>query len=134
MLSLLPTVKVFLAPEGVDMRKSFDGLTCLARDVIGQNPLSGHLFVFCNRRRNRVKVLFWDGTGLWVCAKRLEKGTFAWPDAPSEGASSVELSAGELALILGGFDLREATKRGNWWRPPSPPTEARVLEPEAAAV
>lgn len=128
MLTCPPSVKIFLAPVGTDMRKGFDGLTEAARDVIGRDPLSGHLFVFTNRRRNRVKILFWDGSGLWVCAKRLEKGTFAWPEV-EVGRSSVELRSEELALLLGGLDLRQVARR-DWWRrtPPAEQAEPRMLE------
>lgn len=105
-------VRVFLAPGVTDMRKSFNGLYALVRGVFQENPLSGHLFVFSNRRRDRLKILYWDGTGLWVCAKRLEKGTFRWPD-PDE--KSVELSRSELNLLLAGIDLRDCSKR-RWLR------------------
>jgi transposase len=115
MLSIPPSVKVFVVLGGTDMRNSFDGLSGAVQQAIGQDPLSGHLFVFANKRRNRVKILFWDGSGLWVCAKRLEKGTFSWPSQLPVGQSSVELSSDELTLILGGFDLRETTRRP-WYR------------------
>lgn len=114
MLTMPPTVRVYLAPGATDMRKSFDGLMHLARQAIGQDPLSGHLFAFCNRGKNRLKILFWDGSGLWVLAKRLEKGTFQWPRA-AEGQTSVQLTSQELALILDGVDLSEAVRRP-WWR------------------
>jgi transposase len=117
-LSLPSTVKVFLATGTTDMRKGFDGLAAAAQETIGQDVLSGYMFVFANRRRTRLKILFWDGSGLWVCAKRLERGTFAWPAPPPEGLESVELSARELALLLEGIDLRE-TRRRNWWRGPA---------------
>lgn len=118
MLSFPATVKVFLATGDTDMRKGFDGLAGAVREVIGQDVLSGYLFVFANRRRTRLKVVFWDGSGLWVCAKRLERGTFAWPAPPPAGPRGVELSARELALLLEGVDLRETTRRG-WWRRPA---------------
>jgi transposase len=117
-LSFPSTVKVFLATDGTDMRKGFDALAGAVREVIGQDVLSGYLFVFANRRHTRLKVVFWDGSGLWVCAKRLERGTFAWPAPPTTGQRSVELSARELALLLEGVDLRETTRR-RWWRGPS---------------
>jgi len=68
------------------MRKGFDGLYGRVRDVLGCDPLSGHLFLFANARRSRLKVLLFDGSGLWICAKRLEKGRFAWPEASREAA------------------------------------------------
>jgi transposase len=71
--------KIYVAVEAVDMHKGFDGLYGAVRDQLGQDPLSGHLFLFSNRTRTRIKALVWDGSGLWVCAKRLEKGCFHWP-------------------------------------------------------
>jgi len=111
-LTLPPSVKVFLAAGPTDMRKSFDGLSGLVQSVLAQDPLSGHLFVFCNRRRDRLKVLYFDGSGLWVFAKRLEKGTFAWPAAG--GDACVAMRASELALLLGGLDLAR-TRRRRWY-------------------
>ncbi len=118
MLTLPPTVRVFLAAGATDMRKAFDTLAAVVRGTLGGDPLSGHLFVFCNRRRDRLKILHFDGSGLWVSAKRLEKGTFSWPgaDAPAAG---VELRAGELALLLGGIDLRAARRRAWYDRRPA---------------
>ena len=69
--------RIYLAVAATDMRKSFEGLSGLIREKLSQEPLSGHLFLFCNQPRNRLKVVFWDGHGLWVCAKRLEKGRFS---------------------------------------------------------
>ena len=80
MLTLSPRTRVFLAPGATDMRKSFDTLTAIVSETLKEDPLSGHLFVFSNRPRTRVKVLLWDGSGL-VMAKRLEKGTFFWPNS-----------------------------------------------------
>ena len=114
MFSLPPSVQIFLASGPTDMRKSFNGLEAAARQVIRRDPLSGHLFVFCNRRRNRLKILLFDGTGFWVLAKRLEKGTFMWPSA-SEGSQSVDMRADELMLLLAGIDLRESEHRP-WYR------------------
>ena len=84
------------------MRKSFEGLHGLVRDRLSCDPLSGHVFLFSNAQRNRLKLLFWDGSGLWVCAKRLEKGRFRWPEAEGE-ESKVALSHEELTLLLGGI-------------------------------
>jgi transposase len=81
-------------------------------------PLSGHLFLFCNAQRNRLKVLVWDGSGLWVCAKRLEKGRFAWPQS-GDAEGKVVLSHEELSLLLGGIDLAK-TKHKRWYRKASP--------------
>ena len=81
MLSLASTLRIFLAVEPADMRKGFDGLSQLVRDRIAQDPLSGHLYVFRNRRRDRIKILYWDRDGLALWYKRLEKGTFRFPEA-----------------------------------------------------
>ena len=104
MFGLGPATKIFLAIHAVDMRKGFDGLYGVVRDRLGHDPLSGHLFLFSNRSRTRLKVLVWDGTGLWVCSKRLEKGCFRWPSEDAE-ASSIGMRAEELAMLLNGLDL-----------------------------
>src|SRR5215210_515539 len=96
------------------MRKGFEGLYGLVRDHLGQDPLSGHLFLFTNRGRTRVKALLWDGSGLWVCAKRPEKGRFHWPAA--ENGHSVLMRAEELTMLLNGLDLAQARPRRNWFR------------------
>src|SRR5258708_15851318 len=72
--------RIYLAAGATDMRKGFEGLYGMARDRLLCDPLSGHVFLFANAQRNRLKLLFWDGIGLWVCAKRLEKGRFHWPE------------------------------------------------------
>src|SRR4029077_6710546 len=79
-----PATRIYLAVGSTDMRKGFEGLYGLVRDQLGLDPCSGHLCLFCNKERSRMKVLFWDGSGLWVCAKRLEKGRFSWPLEHSE--------------------------------------------------
>lgn len=96
------------------MRKSFEGLFGLVRDRLECDPLSGHVFLFSNAQRNRLKLLFWDGSGLWVCAKRLEKGRFRWPEI-EPGRASITLTQEELALLLGGIDLSQTRQRG-WYR------------------
>ena len=101
---------MFVALSPVDMRRSFNGLFALVQSVLGQDPLSGHLFVFSNRRRNRVKILYWDGSGLWVCAKRLERGTFGWPTGEGSGCC---LRPEHLALLLHGMEGRD---RPRWYR------------------
>ena len=85
MLSWTPATRVFVAVAPVDLRQSFNGLTSCVQTVLAEDPCSGHLFVFTNRRRNRLRLLWWDGSGLWVCAKRLERGSFGWP--AGEGVS-----------------------------------------------
>src|SRR5690625_6515225 len=96
-------VRVFLAPGVTDMRKSFNGLFALVRRDFREDPLTGHLFVFSNRRRDRLKILYWDGSGLWGCAKRLEGGTFRWPHANDK---PIELPRCEVSVLLGGSDSR----------------------------
>lgn len=113
-----PATRIYLAAGATDMRKGFDGLYGLVRDRLECEPLSGHLFVFANAQRNRLKVLYWDGSGLWVCAKRLEKGRFRWPEAAG-GEVKVVLSHEDLALLLGGIDLAW-TKRRRWYRKVTP--------------
>ena len=105
--------KVYVAAGATDMRKGFEGLHGIVRDQLGCDPLSGHLFLFANAKRTRLKVLLWDGTGLWVCAKQLQKGRFRWPEAG--GASRITMSHEELSLLLHGIDLRQATRR-EWYR------------------
>jgi transposase len=105
--------KIFIAVEAIDMRKGFEGLYGLVRDYLEQDPLSGHLFLFTNRTRTRLKALVWDGSGLWVCAKRLEKGRFHWPQV--EHARSVTMRPEELAMLVNGLDVRH-TKQRNWYR------------------
>ena len=115
MFGLGPATKVFVGVEPTDMRKSFEGLYGLVRDTMGKDPLSGHLFLFANKTRTRLKILFWDGSGLWVCAKRLEKGRFSWPEA-EEGASNVVLRPEELSALVAGLDLGQAQARRGWLR------------------
>ena len=115
MFGLTPATRIYVAVDAVDMRQGFEGLYGLVRDRLGQDPLSGHLFLFSNRSRTRLKALVWDGSGLWVCAKRLEKGRFRWPAAETR---TITLRAEELAMLVNGLDLREAKPRKNWLRRP----------------
>jgi transposase len=114
MFGLGPATRIYLGTEPIDMRKGFEGLFGLVRDHLGQDPLSGHLFLFINRSRTRLKVLVWDGTGLWVCAKRLERGRFRWPEVTE--SRSVSMRADELAMLVNGIDLTHAKERKNWFR------------------
>lgn len=127
MLTLGPSIKVYLARGTTDMRKSFDALAGAAREVLQQDPLSGHLFVFCGRRRHLVKILYWDGTGFWLIAKRLARGTFAWPE-PTDERQAIELRPDELGALMGGVDLRKTTWRP-WWRAPTAALPAPPLVP-----
>ena len=106
--------RIYLAAGATDMRKGFEGLYGLVRDRLSCDPLSGHVFLFSNSQRNRLKLIFWDGSGLWVCSKRLERGRFRWPSAASEEAK-ISLSHEELTLLLGGIDLTQ-TRRRAWHR------------------
>jgi transposase len=103
-LMLPPSVKIFLCSEVTDMRRSFDRLAEMTRSVLAQDPLSGHLFVFFNRPRDRVKILFWDRSGFCLYYKRLEEGCFC-------PGTKTEMGAAELTLILEGLDLASVTKR-----------------------
>ncbi len=102
-----------MATRPVDLRKGFDGLSNVARHVLEQDPMSGHLFVFINRRRNRVKILFWDRSGFAIYYKRLERGTFRRPRS-SNLDDAIEIESAELVLILEGIDLRDAKRRRRW--------------------
>jgi transposase len=115
-LTLPSSVRIYVAAEPVDLRRGFDGLAATTRGVIGADPMSGHVFVFLNRRRNRVKLLVWDRTGYVVLYKRLEKGTFELPTEPEVGCRHVEMDSGELGLMLEGLDLRRASRRPRWYR------------------
>jgi transposase len=115
MFGLGPATKIYVAVEAVDMRKGFEGLYGLVRDHLGYDPLTGHVFLFANRDRTRLKALVWDGSGLWVCAKRLEKGRFRWP-LTTGSERSVGMRAEELAMVLNGLDLKQAQPRRGWYR------------------
>jgi transposase len=117
MFGLGLATKIYIATEAIDMRKGFDGLYGAVRDQLGQDPLSGHLFLFSNRTRTRLKALVWDGSGLWVCAKRLEKGRFHWPAvaSPDENKQRVTMRAEELAMLVNGLDLKQTQQRA-WYR------------------
>jgi transposase len=109
-LSLALPVDIYLCVEPTDMRKSFDGLWALAVDHLGRDPLRGGLFVFINKRRDRMKLLYWDTDGIAVWAKRLEAGTFQTPRVDAQ-SPSVTLSATELTLLLRGIDLTSVRQR-----------------------
>ena len=93
------------------MRKSFNGLSEIARSTLKLDPLSGAAFLFTNRRRTLIKILYFDGTGYWVVAKRLEKGTFSWPQDIEEGRQKLTLKPTALAMLTDGIDLRDGLKR-----------------------
>ena len=128
MFGLGPATRIYLAAGATDMRKGFEGLHGLVRDRLLLDPLSGHLFLFSNAQRNRLKLLLWDGSGLWVCAKRLEKGRFRWPAA--SGQAKVTLSHEEMAMLVGGIDLA-SSKRRAWFRKivEPDPTKGETIKP-----
>lgn len=112
MLTLSPAVRVYVASGATDLRRSIDGLAALVRERFDQDPLSGHLFLFRNRRGDRLKILVWDRSGFWVLYKRLEEGTFAWP--AEAGGAPVEMRSADLLLLLSGVDLTH-TRRRRWY-------------------
>jgi transposase len=117
MLSLPQPVQIYLALEPADMRRSFDGLAAHVRDWLGQDPLSGHLFVFRSRRGDSVKILFWDRDGLVQYYKRLEEGTFRFPSAKDPQTRCVQVSAEDLSLLLWGIDPRSVRRQKRYQRP-----------------
>ncbi|NQY56851.1 MAG: IS66 family insertion sequence element accessory protein TnpB [Ilumatobacteraceae bacterium] len=117
MLTLPTSVRIYLARGATDMRKAIDGLAALTTSILDKDPMSGHLFVFCNRRRDRIKILYWEQSGFWLLHKRLEKGTFAWPVTDDSDAKRIEMSATDLAALLGGLDVQRASRRRWYSRP-----------------
>lgn len=111
MLSFTGALRIFVAVDPVDLRKSFNGLEGVVREQLQEDPQSGALFVFTNRRHSRLKILYWDGTGLWLLVKRLEKGTFSWPREVNEGTRKLKLAPEALAMLTDGVDLRGARLR-----------------------
>ncbi len=110
-------LKVCLAAQPADLRRSFEGLALLVRGALKEDERSTQIFVFTNKRRDRIRMLYWDGTGLWLMTKRLEQGTFAWPKV-SEGAAKIALRAEALEMLLSGIDLKGARLRP-WYEDPS---------------
>ena len=115
MIMLPSAVRIFLCTRAIDLRKSFDGLTGLVQECFGQDPLTGHLFLFLNRRRDRLKILYFDRDGLAIWYKRLEVGSFQMPQAV--GSDGVELQPAQLAMLLSGIDLHTARQRKRFRRP-----------------
>jgi len=114
MLSFSGSLKVLVAVQACDMRKGFNGLHALVTQRLGEDPKGGTLFVFSNRRHTRIKILCWDGTGLWVLSKRLEKGTFSWPKAIEPGRTKLSLNPQALPMLTDGVDWRGAKMR-RWY-------------------
>lgn len=110
MLSLSTSTRIFIAIDATDMRKGFDGLCGLVSSKLQQDPLSGTLFLFVNRRRDRLKILYWDGDGLAIWYRRLEQGTFQMPSCDQD-ASSVQIKSDELMMLLRGIDYTNVKRR-----------------------
>lgn len=117
MLSLSPTIRIFLCLPGVDLRKSFDGLSALVRQALGDDPLSGHWFVFRNRAGDRLKILAWEEDGWCIWYKRLEAGVFRFPLPRGDGPPRVEIRSAELAMLLDGVDVDRVHRRQRYYRP-----------------
>ena len=143
MLTLPPSTQVFVSTRPTDMRRSFDGLVGQVRDFLGEDPLSGHLFVFHNRHSDRIKILWWDRDGLAIFYKRLEKGSYQFPTdtmaRTSNGSTSdrdsaprCEIRADELALLLEGIDLRSVKRRPRYQRPVTTDSKATEEKPQAS--
>jgi transposase len=111
MLGFANNLKVYLGIEPCDMRKSFNGLWEIAEQTLSQNPRDGALFAFTNKSRTRLKLLYFDGTGLWVMAKRLEKGTFSWPKPSDATTGKIHLTPQALTLLMDGIDMKNACHR-----------------------
>lgn len=114
-------LKVFICTEPTDMRRSFDGLSGMVQSVLKADPLSGHLFLFRNRARDSIKILYWDGDGLALWYKRLEQGTFQFPTdivSGNQQAAGVEITESELALLLSGIDLGSVKRRKRYAKTP----------------
>jgi transposase len=121
-----PATRIYVATGATDMRKGFNGLYGLVRDRLESDPTSGHVFLFTNARRNRLKLVVYDGSGLWVCAKKLDGGRFRWPERGST-VKKIVLSHEELALLLGGIDLTQTRPR-QWHRKPPAEEPAEPLK------
>jgi transposase len=111
MIMLPAAVRIYLCTRPTDMRKSFDGLTGLVQECFGLDPLTGHLFLFLNRRRDCIKLLYFDRDGLAIWYKRLEAGSFERPSIAEANGDGVELQAAQLAMILSGIDMSTARRR-----------------------
>lgn len=110
MISLSSDAKIFIALGATDMRKGFDGLCAVVVNILQRDPLSGHLFLFVNRRRDKMKILYWDGDGLAIWYRRLEQGTFQMPSV-NEDTTAVEIRSDELTMLLRGIDYNNVRRR-----------------------
>jgi len=129
MFTLGGNARVFLATGITDLRRGFNGLHALIAYEVGLPPLNGDLYVFANRRRDQLKIFFFDTGGLWICTKRLETGTYRWPEP---GDQLITLTPAELQLLVSGLDLAQTRPRA-WWRSPSTAAAARPATPAGAA-
>ena len=112
MLAFPSGLRIYLAVEPVDMRKQYDGLWAIAQQKLREDPRGGAVFVFTNGDRNRLKLLHWDGSGVWVMAKRLEKGRFTWPVGSDQ--TRITLAPEALTMLLAGIDLKEGCQKA-WY-------------------
>ena len=115
--------RIFLARAATDMRKSFDTLAALVANDLGEDPVSGDIFVFVSRSRERVKILVWDASGFWLCEKRLEAGRFAMPQESvvDDGRPRVQLSPAQIHMLLEGINVHRATYHRHYRHPSSQP-------------
>jgi transposase len=116
-------LRVCLAVAPIDLRRGFEGLAMLVKEALGEDERSSQIFVFSNRRRDRIRLLYWDGSGLWLMTKRLEQGTFAWPAVPA-GTTKLQLRPEALEMMLAGIDLKGARLRP-WYESPHASADAR---------
>ena len=116
MFNIPPQVKIFVALEPTDMRRGFNGLSGQVTQTLKQDPFSGHLFLFRNRRKDRLKLLYWDGDGYWIFYKHLARGTFELPRPQDPQSPSVEIRASELAMLLDGIELKGRRRRPRYER------------------
>jgi len=114
-------IQIYISTQPTNLRKSFDGLSILARSALAKDPLSGHVFVFLNRRKTQVRLLWWTRGGFVILAKRLEAGTFTFPQQVTSRASCIELREHELSLLLEGIDVAQG-KYAHRWEPPEKST------------
>lgn len=111
MFSFSTSLKIYLGVDPVDMRKSFNGLFAQVKGHLKRDPLDGAVYMFANKRRTLVKMLYWDGTGIWVLSKRLERGTYWWPIAEGAASADLAIASESLAMILSGVDLKQGSLR-----------------------
>ena len=124
MFGMGAATRIYVATGATDMRKGFCGLEGGIRERLECDPTSGHIFLFSNSRRDRLKLVYFDGSGLWVCSKRMERGRLGWPDTTG---NKVQLSHEQFALLIGGIDLTQ-TRARKWYRKPPGEEPQKLLE------